>query len=58
MDIDLAARTSNQLDHIPSYWVLCEVAAEPDGVEFNRGSIEASLDFHAKEFDNARVAAA
>lgn len=41
MDIDLAGRTSNELDHIAGLVsAVCEVVAEPDGVEFNRRSIE------------------
>jgi hypothetical protein len=40
MDIDLAGKTSNELDHIAELvGAVCEVVAEPDGVEFNRASI-------------------
>ena len=43
MDIDLAGRTSNELDHIASLvGEVCEVVAKPDGIEFNRASIEVS----------------
>ena len=43
MDIDLAGRTNNQLDHIKEViGVVCEVAVEPDGIEFNRSAIEVS----------------
>ena len=42
MDIDLAGRTRNELDHIAELvGVVCELVAEPDGVQFNRASIEA-----------------
>jgi hypothetical protein len=43
MDIDLAGRTSNTLDHIAELVsAMCEVVTEPDGIEFNRASIEVS----------------
>ena len=43
MDIDLAGRTSNELNHIAELvGAVCEVVAEPDGVDFNRASIEVS----------------
>jgi hypothetical protein len=43
MDIDLAGRTSNQLDHIQEVVsAVCDVAVNPDGIEFNRDSIEVS----------------
>lgn len=41
MDIDLAARTDNQLDHIKEVvGAVCDVAVDTDGIEFNRSSIE------------------
>ena len=43
MDIDLAGRTNNQLDHIQEVVrAVCGVAVNPDGIEFNRDSIEVS----------------
>jgi hypothetical protein len=37
IDIDLAAKTSNELGHIAELvGALCEIVAEPDGIEFNR----------------------
>ena len=43
IDIDLAGRTSNELDHIRELiGTVCDVVTEPDGVEFNRASIEVS----------------
>ena len=40
MDIDLAGRTNNQLDHIKKVVIaVCGVAADLDGIEFNRDSI-------------------
>jgi hypothetical protein len=43
MDIDLAGRTSNALDHIAELvGAMCDVVAEPDGIEFNPASIEVS----------------
>ena len=43
MDIDLAGRTTNQLDHIQEVVsAVCGVAVTTDGIEFNRDSIEVS----------------
>jgi hypothetical protein len=43
MDIDLAGRTSNELDHIAELVrTMCNTPAEPDGIEFNSASVEAS----------------
>jgi Nucleotidyl transferase AbiEii toxin, Type IV TA system len=43
MDIDLAGRMNNQLDHIKEVvGEVCEIAVDSDGVEFNRASIEVS----------------
>ena len=42
-DIDLAGRTSNELDHITELvGTVCDVVVEPDGIKFNYASIEAS----------------
>jgi nucleotidyltransferase AbiEii toxin of type IV toxin-antitoxin system len=39
MDIDLAARVNNQLDHIKEVVAtVCEVDVQPDGIAFNRTS--------------------
>ena len=56
MDIDLAGRTSNELDHIAELvGAVCEVVAEPDGVEFNRASIEASRIKEDADYEGVRV---
>jgi len=56
MDIDLAGRTSNELDHIAELvGGVCEVVAEPDGVEFNRASIEASRIKEDADYEGVRV---
>lgn len=56
MDIDLAGRTNNQLDHIAELvGAVCEVVAEPDGVEFNRASIEAKRIKEDADYEGVRV---
>jgi hypothetical protein len=56
MDIDLAGRTSNELDHIAELVsAVCEVAAEPDGIEFNRASIEVSRVKAGADYEGVRV---
>lgn len=56
MDIDLAGRTSNELDHIAELiGVVCEVVAEPDGIEFNRGSIEVGRIKEDADYEGVRV---
>jgi predicted nucleotidyltransferase component of viral defense system len=56
MDIDLAGRTSNELDHIAELvGAVCEVVVEPDGVEFNRASIEASRIKEDADYEGVRV---
>ncbi len=43
MDIDLAGKTSNGLDHIAELMrTMCDTPVEPDGIEFNSASVEAS----------------
>ena len=38
---DLAGKTGNELGHIAEpIGAVCEIAAEPDGVEFDRASIK------------------
>ena len=56
IDIDLAGTTSNELDHIADLiGEVCEVVAEPDGVEFNRASIEASRIKEDADYEGVRV---
>jgi nucleotidyltransferase AbiEii toxin of type IV toxin-antitoxin system len=56
MDIDLAGRTSNQLDHIKELVNgVCGVAAGPDGIEFNRDSIEVSRIKEGADYEGVRV---
>ena len=56
MDIDLAGRTNNQLDHIKEIVnVWCGVAADADGVDFNRDSIEVSRIKEDADYEGVRV---
>jgi predicted nucleotidyltransferase component of viral defense system len=56
MDIDLAGRTSNELDHIAELvGAVCEVVTEPDGIEFNRASIEVSRIKEDADYEGIRV---
>lgn len=56
MDIDLAGRTSNELEHIASLiGEVCEVAVDPDGLEFNRPSIEVNRIKEDAEYEGVRV---
>lgn len=56
MDIDLACRTSNTLDHIAELVsAMCEVVTEPDGIEFNRASIEVSRIKEDADYEGVRV---
>lgn len=56
MDIDLAGRINNQLDHIADLvGAVCEVVGEPDGVEFNRASIEAKRIKEDADYEGVRV---
>ena len=56
MDIDLAGRTTNDLDHIADLVsAVCGVAAEPDGIEFNRASIEVSRIKEDADYEGVRV---
>jgi len=56
MDIDLAGRTSNELDHIAGLVSgVCEVATEPDGIEFNRASIAVSRIKEGADYEGIRV---
>jgi hypothetical protein len=43
MHIDLAGRTSNELDHLSEViQSVCNVHTEPDGIEFDPSSMEAA----------------
>ena len=56
MDIDLAGRTNNQLDHIREVVIaVCDVAVDPDGIEFNRDSIAVSRIKEDAEYEGVRV---
>ena len=56
IDIDLAGRTNNQLDHIKEVVsAVCEVAVDPDGIEFNRASIEVSRIKEEADYEGVRV---
>jgi hypothetical protein len=56
MDIDLAGRTNNQLDHIQEVVsAVCGVAVDPDGIEFNRDSIEVSRIKEDADYEGVRV---
>jgi len=56
MDIDLAGRTNNQLDHIQEVVsAVCGVAVNPDGIEFNRDSIEVSRLKEDADYEGVRV---
>ena len=56
MDIDLAGRTDNALDHVASLvGEVCGIAVEPDGIEFSRASIEASRIKEDADYEGVRV---
>ena len=56
MDIDLAGRTHNALDHVASLvGEVCAIAVEPDGIEFSRASIEASRIKEDVAYEGVRV---
>jgi hypothetical protein len=56
MDIDLAGRTSNELDHIQSVIAeLCDLVIEPDGLEFDPASIEVQRIKEDAEYCGVRV---
>jgi len=56
MDIDLAGRTGSELDHIAELVrTVCDVALEPDGIEFNRTSIEVSRIKEDTDYEGVRV---
>jgi predicted nucleotidyltransferase component of viral defense system len=56
IDIDLAGRTSNELNHIAELvGTVCDVVTEPDGIEFNRASIEVSRIKEDADYEGVRV---
>ena len=56
MDIDLAGRTSNELDHISDVVrAVCNVRTEPDGIEFDPTSIEVARIKEGAEYEGVRV---
>jgi predicted nucleotidyltransferase component of viral defense system len=56
IDIDLAGKTSNELDHIRELiGAVCDVVTEPDGVEFSRASIEVSRIKEDADYEGVRV---
>jgi len=56
MDIDLAGRTSNELNHIAELMrAVCGVATEPDGIEFIPASIEVSRIKEDADYEGVRV---
>jgi len=56
MDIDLAAKTSNELDHIRSLVRgMCVLHAEPDGMEFDPASLEATRIKEDADYEGVRV---
>jgi len=56
MDIDLAGRTNNELEHIRSLvGEVCETATEPDGIEFAAGLIEVQRIKEDAEYEGVRV---
>ncbi len=56
MDIDLAGRTSNELDHVSEVVrAVCTVHTEPDGIEFDPASVEAARIKEGAEYEGVRV---
>jgi hypothetical protein len=56
MDIDLAGRTNNQLDHIKEIvGAVCDIAVDPDGNEFDRTSIDVSRIKEDADYEGVRV---
>src|SRR5260370_29105889 len=55
MDIDLAGQVNNQLDHIKEVVsTVCEVHVEPDGIAFNRTSIEVNRIKEDADYEGVR----
>lgn len=56
MDIDLAGQTNNKLDHIKEVvGTVCEVTVEPDGIGFNRASIEVTRIKEDADYEGVRT---
>jgi predicted nucleotidyltransferase component of viral defense system len=56
MDIDLAGRTSNELEHVRSLiGEVCGCASEPDGIEFDAASMEVSRIKEHADYEGVRV---
>jgi len=56
MDIDLEGQLNNQLGHIKEVVAtVCEVDVEPDGIAFNRTSIEVSRIKEDADYEGVRV---
>jgi len=56
MDIDLAGRTSNELDHVADLIrSVCDVISEPDGIEFDSASVEAMRIKEGAEYEGVRI---
>lgn len=56
MDIDLAGRTNNQLGHIKEiFGGVCDIAVDPDGIEFDRVSIDVSRIKEDADYEGVRV---
>ena len=56
IDIDLAGRTDNQLDHIKElFGIVCEIDVDPDGIQFNRDAIEVSRIKEDADYEGVRV---
>lgn len=56
MDIDLAGRIHNGLDHIKDVvGAVCEIDVDPDGLEFNRAAIEVSRIKQDAQYEGVRV---
>src|SRR5437016_3724576 len=56
MDIDLLGRISNELEHIRALIAkICELEAEPDGIEFDGQSVKVSRIKEDAEYEGVRV---
>ncbi len=56
MDIDLAGRTSNDLDHISELVrSVCSVITEPDGIVYDPSSIEAARIKEGAQYEGVRI---
>lgn len=56
LDIDLAGRTNNELDHIRSIvGEVCDASVEPDGIDFDSKSVEATRIKEDADYEGVRV---